>query len=204
MEQHHVRRHDGEKDRHLRRNDAPQIALAEAKQARREPGIVDGAARDPFGQTAKERQRSERDDERRDLEPGNERRVQRAAHAPYEQGHGRRRADRQAEVAVRRAESHGGEPHRRADGQIDPAGDQNRRHRNRQQTHLDAEANHLEGIRHRQEVRRNDREHRHFRHQYAEQDCPQINHGRAPGATRPRSPGDGAYAGRQSSPRSAR
>ena len=49
-------------------------------------------------------------------------------------------------VANRRAEDHGREPHHRSDRQIDPAGDDDWRQRNRQQAQLDAEPDDLEEV----------------------------------------------------------
>ena len=58
---------------------------------------------------------------------------------PVEQADDRAHHDRQAPVLPRHAEEHGREAHHRADRQVDAAGDDHRRQRNRQQPELDAE-----------------------------------------------------------------
>ncbi len=62
--------------RQLRGNDAPQIPLPEREESRREAGVVHRALGDALGDAAKQRQRPERDDERRNRQPRDQRGVQ--------------------------------------------------------------------------------------------------------------------------------
>ena len=190
MQHDRVRKHNREEYRQLRGDDAPQVSLSDAKNGRREAGIVRRAVRDALGQASKERQRSERHDERRDVERRDQRGVQNAAAAAGQQGRGRGHADRQAPIAIRRAEDDRREAHHGSDRQIDPAGDEDRRHRDREQADLDAEAHHLEDIRHRREVRRDGGKHDGFDPERGEEDPARHRREQSwkgPRARRPRS-----------------
>ena len=157
MQQHNVGGKDRREQRHLHRQNAADIALTQPQDRRREAGVVHRAVGDPLGEAAEQRQRAERDDQRRNAERRNQRRVQRAAGASGGQGHGRRGGRRPSPVARGGAEHHRGEPHHRADGQIDAAGDDDRRHRHRQQADFHAQPHHLERVRDGQKTRRDKR-----------------------------------------------
>ena len=81
-----------------------------------------------------------------------------------------RRPRMQPPVPARRAEDDGRQPHHRADRQVDAAGDDDRRQRDRQEPELHAEARDLEEVPGRGEVRRDEREERDLGRQRDEQD----------------------------------
>src|SRR5207247_1568469 len=83
----------------------------------------------------------------------------------------RRAGQRQMPVARRGAKQYRRQPHHRSNRQIDPAGDDDRRQRERQQPELHAEAHHLEEIGGREEVLRNRGEHRDLREDGDQQDA---------------------------------
>ena len=68
----------------------------------------------------------------------------------------------QMQIAPRRAETDRGQPHHRADREIDAAGDQNRRQRDGEQAELGVQPRDLEEVGEREEIRRDDGEDRHF------------------------------------------
>jgi hypothetical protein len=158
VQQHDIRCDDRDEQRQLRRDHSREIPLAEKEKSRREPRVVDRAPRHPLGHAAKQREGAERDDQRRQPQPGDEQRIQRAARAAGEDRACGGQRHRQMPIVVRRPEGDGGEPHHRSDRQIDPAGDDDRRERDGEQAELDAEPRDLEEISQREKVRRNRRE----------------------------------------------
>jgi hypothetical protein len=162
MQQNHVRREYHCKQRQLRRHEAADVALAEPQDRRREAGIIHGAVRDAFRKAPKQRQRAERDDQRRNAEHRDERRVQRAARTSDGEGHGRRGRRRPSPVARRSAEHHGRESHHGADRQVDAAGDDNGRHRYGEQADFHAQPHHFERVRDAEKIRSDRREDGHL------------------------------------------
>lgn len=146
--------------------------LSESKDARRETRVIDRAARDALGHAAKQRERPECDDERRDAQSRDQASVEDAAGATSQQRRRRRAGNRETPVMIGGAEHHRSETHHRADRQIDPAGDDDRRHRDGQDADLDAYTRDLEEVRQRQEARRHDREQDDFEDERAQQRPP--------------------------------
>ena len=125
-----------DEDERLRRNAEPAF-LPEKQKRRRKIRERIHAARDRFGESAKERERAERDDERRQAQPGDERGVQSARQRADAQRARRRHRHRQARVAPQFAEQDRAQPEQRADRQIDAARENDRRHHQREQADLD-------------------------------------------------------------------
>ena len=137
---------DQHKNRELRRDDSPQVPLSERQEAAREPAVVGGPVRQPLGDPAEHRHRSQRDDERWEVQPRDQQRVQQSARTADEHRRGRGRRDRQMPISIRPAKRDRREAHHRSDRQIDAAGDDDGRQRQRQQAELDADARDLEEI----------------------------------------------------------
>ena len=185
MQQHPVRREHEQEYGKLRRHNTADVSLPEKQERRGKAAVAGGSARAPLGDPAKHRERSERHDERRQPEPGHRHRVERAACEPDKQRGRRRDRDRQMPVDRGDAEDDRGEPHHRADGQIDAARDENRRQRHRQESELYAQARDLEQVARREKVRR---DHREDRDLDGEREREQPHAG---SACRPRSPSTG-------------
>ena len=107
----------------------------------------------PSADAAKERERAERDDERREAEPRDHHRVERAAEQRLQQ---RERDGRPAAAPPPSRHSAPSttrrEPHHRADREVDAAGDDDRRERQREQPDLHAEPHDLERVARAEEV----------------------------------------------------
>ncbi len=162
MEQQPVgERDDGEPWR-LRGDHAAEKALAEPQEPRREARVVVDTAGEALGQPSKEREGSERDDERRQVPPRDEPAVQRAARRAHRERTARRSRRRPAGIAPERAPRHRGQSEQRAGRQVDAAGDHDRRQRDRQQPRLDAKPHDLGGILRRREIRRDRRKEQDF------------------------------------------
>src|SRR5262249_45826925 len=82
VQQQEVEDRDCDQRQRLRRQNTEQITLSEKQKLLGESGVVVHAARHSFGQSAKERKGSERDDQRRQIEPRDQQRVQPAAEQP--------------------------------------------------------------------------------------------------------------------------
>ncbi len=146
----------------LHGNDAPQVSLPEMQKRRGKPRVADRGFGHAFSDAAEQGERAERDDERRKPEPRDEERIQAAAGGPDDDRHDCSRGKRKMEILPGGAEGHGGKPHHRADGEVDAAGNENRRQRDRQQSELDVEPRDLEEVDGCEEIRRDDGEDRHF------------------------------------------
>ncbi len=149
-----------QQDRQLRRNDTPQVALPELQKRRRKAGEVRRGLRDAFGDAAKHRHRSQRDNQGRQSQPRNQDGVQPAAEHPDDQRRRRSGPERQSPVVKRGAERHRREPDHRPARQIDAAADHHRRQRHRQQSELDTQPQDLDRVGDRGEPRRDGGEHR--------------------------------------------
>jgi hypothetical protein len=148
----------GQEDRKLRGNEAGQITLPDSQKRGWKSGVVHGAKGDAFGNATEQRERTERNDERRNFETGNEEGIQGAAGAAGQQTDARSGCDREVPVPVRGAEEHGRESHHRSHGQIDAAGNENRRQRDGEQPQLHAQPRNLEEVSRGGKVRRDRRE----------------------------------------------
>ena len=152
MEHDRIGRQDGQKQQQLGRDDAPQVSLTQREKPRGKIGVVDRAAREPLRNSAEQRERPERDDERRDAEPRDQHRVERSAGAAGQKRDRRRGRQRHMPVVVGRAEEDRGEPHHRPHRQIDAAADNDRGQRDGQQPELDAQPDDFEQVAQRKEV----------------------------------------------------
>jgi hypothetical protein len=94
MQQHEIRRGDRDEHRQLRRDHASEITLAQKQEPRGKPSVIDGALGDAFGNATEQRKGAERHDERGQLEPRDQQRVQPAARASGEQRTQRRHRQR--------------------------------------------------------------------------------------------------------------
>ena len=115
MQQNGIRGQHKEKDRQLGRNDPADIPLAEREKCRRKPAVVHRRFGNPFGHAAKERERAERHDERRELQPRNQHSVEPAAESPHREGDEHRDWNWEVQIAPRGAKAHGRKPHDGAD-----------------------------------------------------------------------------------------
>ncbi len=102
--------------------------------------------RQPLGDAAEHRQRTQRHDERRQTQTSDGDGVQRAAGEPHQHCRGGGDDDRQMPFGRGDAEHNRRQPHHRPDRQIDTARDQNRRQRDREQPELDAQPRDLEQL----------------------------------------------------------
>ena len=121
MQQYDVSGKHHDEERQLRRNDAAEIALAERQKAARKIGVVRRRVRDAFRDAAKQRQGSQRDDERRDLEARDQQGVERAARGTDEQRDERGERQRKTEILAGGPEHDGREAQHGADRQVDAA-----------------------------------------------------------------------------------
>src|SRR5215470_64858 len=99
MQQQEVEERDSDQRQSLRRQNSEQITLSEKQKILGESGVVVHAASHSFGQSAKERKGSERDDQGRQVEPRDQQRVQPAAEQAQRQRQRRARPDGQSGVA---------------------------------------------------------------------------------------------------------
>ena len=81
VQQHGVSGERQQEQRKLHGNHAAEVSLPELQKRSREAAVVDGAVRDALRDAAEHRERTERDDDRRDVEPRDQQRVERAARA---------------------------------------------------------------------------------------------------------------------------
>ena len=75
MQQNVVRDINEHEEWQLRRDHTPQVPLSEEQKATRKTAVIHGAVRQPLGNPAEQRQRTEGHDERRQIEARNEQRV---------------------------------------------------------------------------------------------------------------------------------
>ena len=134
------------KNRQLRRNHAPQISLTEREKRRRKSAVVHRCLGDAFRDAAKQRERAERHDQRRQPQPRNQHGVQPAAGAPDRERDGRRGWNRQCRSRHAAPKQTAASPIIGADRQVDAAGNQNRRQRNGEQSELGVEPRDLEEV----------------------------------------------------------
>ena len=132
VEQDDIRQTNGDKQGQLRWNDPAKVSLSEKKKSRRKIRVVDRRQRDPFSYAAKQRHRSERDDQRRQRQSGHQCGVQRAARRADEQRARNRQDQRDVPVMPRGPKAHRRQPHHGARGEIDASGNQNRSQGHRQ------------------------------------------------------------------------
>ena len=144
-------------------NDAAEIALPERQEASWEVGVVRSRVRDAFRNATKEREGSQRDDERRNLEAGDEQGVERAARRTDDHRRDRGERNGKTEILVRGPEHHSREAQHGADRQVDAACDDHRRERHGQQPELHAEPGDFEEVADGEKVRRNDGKERDLR-----------------------------------------
>src|SRR5205814_456599 len=98
-------------------------ALAELRETFGEAGeVIDGAG-DSLGHSAEEGEGAEGDDEGADAEAGDERAIEEACEEADGECAGGGDPDRPVGVAPEFAEDDCGQAHERADGEVDPAGD---------------------------------------------------------------------------------
>ncbi len=153
---------DTDEHHQLRGDKSSDVALAEPQEARWKPGVVLDTTRHPFGDSAKERQRAECDDERWEFEPRDEGGVERTAGRANEQRECHRKNQRDVCVAPEKSEHHGRQTHHRADGKVDAAADDDGREGEGEQSDLDAQPRDLERIADGGEVVARHTEDRHF------------------------------------------
>ena len=120
--------------------------LAEKQKRLREMREGVHAVGDGFGQAAEQGKGGERDDERRQPEPGDEDRVETARQAARQQSEDRRHPDGEMRVTPKGAEEDRAQAKEGADRQINPAGEHDGRHGQRQEADLDGVANDVESI----------------------------------------------------------
>ena len=145
----------------MRREDSDR-SLSEKQERGREVRIIPDAGRRPFGEAAKQRERAKRDDERWNAEQRHEQRIQASGgHARGDRRGGGER-DGPSRVTRRHSENDGAQGEQRSDRQIDPAGENDGRKRQRQQTDLGARAHDLARVVDCEKVRSDDGEHHDF------------------------------------------
>jgi hypothetical protein len=142
----------GSKQREGLRRHAARDGLAHPEKARREPADEIGPARDSFRKPAEQRQRAERDEQRRQRKARDQHRIQRAPGRTRGERCQRSGPDREPRVAPPKPEDHGDQPHQRADRQIDPAGDDDGREREREQADFAGQPHELDQVAPRREV----------------------------------------------------
>src|SRR5688500_20155739 len=68
MQEDEVRKQDDQKDGQLRRDHTPQVTLAKCEEPRRKTAVAHRRFSDPFRDSAEQRKRAERDNQRRQVE----------------------------------------------------------------------------------------------------------------------------------------
>src|SRR5690349_10646156 len=118
----------------LRRNHAAEIALAEKQKTARKTGIILRAHRDSLGESAEQRISAQRDDQRRYVEPRDQRPIQRSSEQADDEREQQSHSDGYAGIVPQPAETDGAQPHHRSHRKIDSARDNHRRQRQREKS----------------------------------------------------------------------